>query len=127
MLNWLKHAFASETSTTAVPTVSQAETIDRVCREIARRQMTLPAQLLFESSLPLHFLAGQMLRFVEPFLAILLDPAEIRDFAAFLEQRGSVEYICRRLDAGQVLDSQRLPPLQSSDRPRADAEQTRSL
>ena len=97
-LHWLKHAFAVEKSTTAAPTVSQAKLIDRVCREVVRRRMTLPAQMGLASSMPAHYLAGQLLRFFEPFLATLLDAAEIRDFASFLEQRGSVEYICGRLE-----------------------------
>ena len=96
MFDWLKHAFAVKTGP-AVPSESQAKTIDLVCREIIRRRMTLPAQMMLESSKPLHFLSGQMLRFVEPIIGSLLDPKDVREFATFLEQRGSVEYICDRL------------------------------
>ena len=97
MLNWLKHAFAIELAGPPVPSRVQAEAIDRVCREIVRRRMMLPAEMLLESSAPLHFIGGQMLRFVEPFLATVLDPVAIREFTNFIERRGSVEYICRRL------------------------------
>ena len=102
MFNWLKHAFSVESTDSAVPSAAQARAIDFVCREIVRRQMTLPTQMMLESSMPLHFLSGQMLRFFEPFLATLLDPVEIEDFATFVEQRGAVEYICRRMDALQL-------------------------
>ena len=98
MMNWLKHAFAIEQTEPAAPTPSQADFINRVCREVVRRQLTLPAQMLLETSVPMHYLAGQMLRFLEPVLATVLNPAEIRDFATFVEHRGSVEYICHRLD-----------------------------
>lgn len=98
MMHWLKHAFAIERGQPVVPTASQAEIIDRVCREIVRRQLTLPAQMFLETSVPLHYLAGQILRFAEPLLATVLSSAEIRDFATFVEQRGAVEYICLRLD-----------------------------
>jgi hypothetical protein len=65
---------------------------------VVRRRMTLPAQMVLQSSTPVHFLAGQLLRFFEPVLAIALDANETRAFAAFLEQPGSVEYIGRRLE-----------------------------
>ncbi len=98
MFNWFKRAFSMEVSNSPLPSPAQAVAIDAVCREIVRRQMTLPAQMLFQSSAPLHFLGGQTLRFFEPVLAAVLDPAGIRDFASFLEQRGALEYICRRLE-----------------------------
>ena len=106
MLNWLKHAFAVESGNAAIPTAVQAQSIDRVCREIIRREMTLPTQMFLQSSMPLHFLAGQTLRFFEPFLSTLLDPVAIRDFASFVERRGAVEYICRRLQELQAAESE---------------------
>ena len=102
MFDWLKHAFSVGDSNSPIPSPRQAKAIDDVCREIVRRRMTLPAQMWFESSAPIHFLSGQMLRFFEPVLGAVLDPEEIRDFASFLEQRGSLEYICQRLQDLQV-------------------------
>ena len=55
MFNWLKHAFAVEAAGPAIPSSSQAAAVDAICREIVRRQMTLPAQMVLESSAPLHF------------------------------------------------------------------------
>ena len=104
MFEWLKHAFAINSVAPPQPTASQAKAIDAVCREIIRRQMTLPAQMLLESSAPLSFVAGQLLRFLEPFLGLILDAASIRDFASFLEHRGSLEYICHRLQELQEVD-----------------------
>lgn len=98
MFNWLKHAFAIETADMATPSITQADTIDLVCREVIRRQMTLPAQMVLESSAPLHYLSGQLLRFAEPMLGTILDATALRDFASFLERRGAVEYICQRLE-----------------------------
>lgn len=107
MFNWLKHAFAVEPSGSVEPSAAQAAAIDAVCREIARRGMTLPAQMVLDSSAPLSYLAGQSLRFFEPFLGAVLDPAGVREFAGFLEKRGAVEYIARRLEATttQALES----------------------
>jgi hypothetical protein len=101
MLNWLKHAFAVDKADIAIPSTTQSESIDLVCREVIRRGMTLPTQMMLESSAPMHFLAGQFLRFVEPFLGTVLDPSAVRDFAAFVERRGAIEYICRRLEVIQ--------------------------
>ena len=99
MFNWLKHAFAVESSGVVEPTPRQAAAIDAVCREIAKRGMTLPAQMVLDSSGPLGFVAGQSLRFFEPYLALVLDPVGVREFAQFLEKRGAVEYIAKRLEA----------------------------
>lgn len=96
-MRWLKHAFAVDT-TPAVPTAAQQQLIDHVCREIIRRQMTLPAQMMLESSRPMSFLTGQSLRVLEPLLGAFLDAAVIREFADFMERPGSVEYICQRLE-----------------------------
>ena len=96
--DWLKHAFAVGPSEPVEPSPAQAAAIDAVCREIARRGMTLPAQMVLDSSAPLSYLAGQSLRFFEPFLGAVLDPAGVREFAGFLEKRGAVEYISRRLE-----------------------------
>lgn len=98
MLDWLKHAFAIDPSGAALPSHSQAKAIDRVLREVVRREMILPAQLILDSSGPLSYVAGQSIRFFEPFLATILDPAATREFAAFLERRGAVEYISKRLE-----------------------------
>ena len=96
--NWFKHAFAVAPAGPVEPSPAQAAAIDAVCREIARRGMTLPAQMVLDSSAPLSYLAGQSLRFFEPFLAAVLDPVGVREFAGFLEKRGAVEYISRRLE-----------------------------
>lgn len=110
MLNWLKHAFAVAPRKPVAPSPAQAELIDRVCREIVRREMTLPAQMLLESSAPLHYLAGQTIRFVEPMLSTVLDARELREFATFLETPGAVESISRRIDELQQGKANRRPP-----------------
>ncbi len=108
MRNWLKHAFALESPDAVAPSATQSQVVDLICREIVRRNMVLPAQMLLESSAPMHYLGGQILRFVEPFLGVLLEPAGIRDFAAFLERPGAVQYLCGRLDERQQAED--VPP-----------------
>jgi len=105
LFDWFKHAFAVEPPGPAQPTPEQASAIDAVCREIARRELTLLAQMLLDSSVPLGYLAGQSLRVFEPFLGAVLDPASVKQFATFLEQRGAIEYIAGRLDELRQQDS----------------------
>jgi hypothetical protein len=97
-LGWIRNAFAIEPTGPVKPGPLQSNAIDRVCREIIRRELTLPAQMMLDSSVPLSYMAGQSLRFFEPFLTTVLDPASIREFAAFLERRGALEYISQRLE-----------------------------
>ena len=101
---WIRHAFAIEPAGAVQPTPLQASAIDRVCREIVRRELTLPAQMMLDSSVPLSYMAGQSLRFFEPFLTTVLEPASIREFAAFLERRGALEYISQRLEEMKTRD-----------------------
>lgn len=101
MLDWLKHAFAVQSAVPIAPTAVQLEIIDRICHEIVRREMTLPAQMAIESSAPLSFLTGQFLRVLEPFLSTLLDAEAIREFADFLEKPGAIEFLCQRLQSIQ--------------------------
>ena len=91
----------------ARPSSAQPAEIDAVCRKITWRAMALPAQRMFDSSAPLGYLTGQSLSFIEPFLDAVLDPAGVREFASFLEKRGAVEYIAKRLEAmnTQTLES----------------------
>ena len=110
MLDWLKHAFSVAPSGPVVPAPAQAALLDRVCRVIVRGEMTLPAQMVLESSAPLHYLAGQTIRFIEPMLGTVLDPGEIREFASFLEQPGAVGSICRRLQELQDTETNRRTP-----------------
>ena len=98
MWEWLKHAFAVESPGPPVPSPSQAIAIDVVCHEIVRRKMVLPVQMMLESSAPLNYVIGQMLRMVEPFLGVLLEPTAVKDFVSFLEKRGAMEYLSRRLE-----------------------------
>ena len=102
-MTWFAHAFAVDPPGPAQPTEAQSRIVDRLCREVVRRRMTGPALLTLEMSRPLTYVSAQALHFFQPFLTVLLDAAAYDEFAVFLEQRGSVDYICRRLD---ILESE---------------------
>jgi hypothetical protein len=97
-MNWIRHAFALDPPGPAEPTEAQRPIVDRVCLEIVRRHLTVPAIAFLEMSRPLNFLAANAIHFFSPLLSALLTGGEHRRFAEFLERRGSVEYLCRRIE-----------------------------
>jgi len=97
-MKWLKHAFAVDPPGPAEPTPAQKRVVDQVCREIVRRHLSTPALLFLEMSRPLNFIGSQALHFFQPFFSVLTDSAGPKQFAEFLEQRGSIDYICRRIE-----------------------------
>lgn len=106
-MRWLKKAFAVEDPAAFAPTELQARITDRVCREIARRGMTLPAELFLEMSRPLNMVGAAGLHFFTPVLSAVADTAGYEAFAAMLEHRGSVDYVLSRLDAAEAERKQR--------------------
>ena len=98
-MEWLKHAFAIDPPGPAQPNDMQRRVIEEVCREVVRRGLTAPALLALEMSRPLNYVTAQLLHFFQPFLVVLTDAAAYGQFTAFLEQRGSVDYIAERLES----------------------------
>jgi hypothetical protein len=98
-MEWWKHAFAVAPAAPAEPTDAQRDLIDRLCRELVRRRMTVPAQVVLEMARPLNYMSAQLMHFFEPFLTVLTDPTAYGELSSFLEQRGCVEYISNRLQA----------------------------
>lgn len=94
----VRHAFAVEKPEDIDPTEHQKQVVDKVCKAVVRRRMTVPALMVLEMSRPLNFVASQVIHFFRPIVSVVLDTAGIEAFANFLEHRGSVEYLARRLD-----------------------------
>ena len=100
----LKHAFAVDPPGPAEPTPEQRAVVDKVCLE-----------LFLEMSQPLNFLGAQSLHFLSPALSVLTQNEAHTHFASFLEQRGSVEYFCRRI---QEMERQALSREGTADSPK---------
>lgn len=94
----LADAFHVEPPGPAEPTEVEGPIIERVCREVVRRRMTTPALLALECSRPMNYLGSQAMHFFQPMASVLVHPAQWDAFAAFLEKRGSIEYLVRRLE-----------------------------
>ena len=109
---WLRHAFKVEKESDFAPDEKDRALIDTVCREVVKRGMATPAILFLESPRPLNYIGSQTMTFFEPVMhAVLRHPEAWNRFAAILEHRGSVEFICRRIDA---LSNETDPPESSS-------------
>jgi hypothetical protein len=114
----LSHAFAVDPPGPAEPDEPQRAVVERLCREVVRRRLTTPAIAFLHMSQPLNFIASQALHFFMPILSSVADTQGVQHFAGFLEQRGSVEYICQRLEAledeatarERVADGESQPP-----------------
>jgi hypothetical protein len=97
-MNWLRHAFAVTPEADQVPTRAQAALVERFCRLIAERGLETPALLFLETARPLNFVSAQALTFLSPVLSALGPPQALDEVAAFLEHRGAVDYLCRRIE-----------------------------
>lgn len=97
-MQWLKHAFAVEKPGPAEPTESQRPAVERICREIVRRRLSTPALFGLEMAQPLNYVGAQALHFFAPFISVFTDSQGHREFAAYLERRGSIEFICHRIE-----------------------------
>lgn len=123
-----KHAFAIDPAGPAEPTEPQRDVVDRVCREIVRRGLTTPALMMLEMSRPLNYLGSQAMMFFQPIISVIVDTTSYEHLAVFLERRGSVEYLCRRIEhfehdrGGRANDE----PFQSNNQQQAHREADRS-
>lgn len=97
-MKWLKHAFAIEKPSDLAPTDEQKEIVDRLCRWMVRKHLTTPGLIMLEISRPLNYIGAHVMHFFRPAVSALLDTREYHAFALFLEHRGAVDYICRRME-----------------------------
>lgn len=120
MAGWLKNAFAVDPPGPATPDREQGEVVERLVTEIVRRRMATPALLFLESGHYMNFLGSQVMTFFAPFAHVLFTRSRYDALARFLEHRGSVEYICRRIEAHE--DARRMGTALSRPAARDDSE-----
>jgi hypothetical protein len=96
--DWLKHAFAIEPEGAIAPSDEQRAIIDTLCRHVVARGLTTPAIVFLESVRPLNYVSSQTLQFFSPILSVVADPRACNELAAFLEHRGSVEFLRQRIE-----------------------------
>ncbi len=101
MKSRFKHAFAVDPPGPAVPNEAQERPVEWLCRQVAKRSLTTPGLIALEMSRPLNYVGAHVMHFFEPAISALAQQATLDDYrhlAQFLEQRGSIEYICRRIE-----------------------------
>ena len=113
-MNWFQHAFDTS-GPDEPPTPAQLELVEKLCHEIVRRRLALPALVFLEMSRPLNTLSAQALHFLAPMLGMFTGPraADVSPpsppdappppavhelLAQFLERRSSVEFLCDRIE-----------------------------
>ncbi len=94
--SWFKHAFAVDTNPEP-PSEAELQLVERICREVVRRQMTIPAITFLEMARPLNYLGSQTMRFFEPIVSAVADAKDYQTFAKFLERRDAIDTICEQL------------------------------
>lgn len=99
MSDWLRHAFDLGPAQAVVPTDVQRAVVDRLAVEVVRRRLTTPVLLALEACSPLNFVSAQALHYFQPLIASFADVRAYDEFARFVEQRGSVDYIRDRVEA----------------------------
>lgn len=93
---WLKRAFSVDDGPQE-PSAEEAAVVDKVLESVVKRGLTTPAMLFLESSRPLNYIGAQALTFLGPMAEVVLPAGGYRLFTQFLERRGSIDYLCRRL------------------------------
>ncbi len=124
-MNWLQHAFDTS-GPDEPPTPAQRELVEKLCREVVRRRLALPALVFLEMSRPLNTLSAQALHFLAPMLGMFSGPREADAsspsptdasllppkspaahelLAQFLERPDSVGFLCDRIE---ILEQERV-------------------
>lgn len=97
----MRHAFAVDPSGPAVPTPEQKQAVDWFCRQVAMRRLTTPGLIALEMSRPLNWVVAQLLHVFGPGVWTIVRQQtyqQYKHFADFLEHRGSLEYMARRIE-----------------------------
>jgi hypothetical protein len=106
----LKHAFAVDAPGAVEPTEQQRPAVEWICTQIAKRHLSTPGLIFFEMVRPLNYLGAQVMHFTRPGVWAIA-PRNVYGgyihFAEFLERRGSLEYMCRRIEELEAEYSQR--------------------
>ena len=101
MRDGLRHAFAVDPPGPATPTPEQQPAVDWLCRQVAKRHLTTPGLIALEMSRPLNFVFAQGMQFFSPGIWALVGQQSYehyQHFAVFMEHRGAMEYLERRIE-----------------------------
>jgi hypothetical protein len=95
---WFANAFVVEKPGSIDPTPVQREIVDKLCQEVVRRGLGTPATMALEMSRPLNVLGASALHILQPIIATIMNGQAAKEFATFLEHRGSIDFLCARIE-----------------------------
>jgi hypothetical protein len=123
--NLVKHAFHVDPPGPAEPTAEEQAPVDWFCRQVARKHLTTPGLIGLEMARPLNYIAGQTMRVLSPAvwaIARQQTHESYTHFAEFLERRGSMEYLCQRIEHFEAEFEKKQREAQASRRAAAAAD-----
>lgn len=97
----MRHAFAIDPPGPAEPAAEEREAVEWFCQQVARRRLATPGLIALEMSRPLNYVAAQAMLALAPGVwALASSPTHqgYLQFSRFLERRGSIEYLARRIE-----------------------------
>ena len=111
MMDAIKHAFAIGESQQSEPNEKQKIIVDKVCEEVVNRKLSMPALIMLETFSPLNYIGSQVMHFFQPIISSVLSGDGYSEFSVFLEQRGRVDYICKRINEIEMEKSDPKKPI----------------
>jgi hypothetical protein len=94
----LQHAFSTAPAPPFQPTAEQQAFVERVCVEIARRELTPLAIVTLESLRPLQYVGAQSLHFLTPLLSAFGDAPWQQELVTLLGHPGALDYVMAQLE-----------------------------
>ena len=101
MKDQLRHAFAGDPPGPAERTEKQQPAVDWLCLQVAKRHLTTPGLIALEMSRPLNWVCSQRMHMFSPGAWAVFGQQNYehyQQFASFLERRGAMEYLERRIE-----------------------------
>jgi hypothetical protein len=103
----MRHAFHVEPPGPVAPSPEERETVERILGVIVRKGMVGPTVLFLDSVRPMNYISAQAIHYFAPFASVLVDRAAMGHMASYLERRGSIDWLCARLEELEAGESQR--------------------
>lgn len=72
--------------------------LDSIADKLSRRGLAQPAILFLETTKPVHFIAGQAARFLDPIFSLVVPENGLGRLAELLEKRQAAERLIRALE-----------------------------
>ena len=91
----------------------QIEALDKVAKEVVDRQMAVPVIMFLETIRPMNWMASQLMLFLEPFYAWILEFKELIDLRRALEKREAIGIL---IDKIEMYEQQRQEKLKQERR-----------